>query len=270
MSDSFFMRFPLRRRLDAGLHLGGAGGLQVLQPGRLTARQIEAGAPADLFVSANQAWMDHLEADGPGPMAQINFNTATTGDAKGFAIVYDASTTHGGSGGPVLNLDGEVVAVNAADKSVTTAFGDTHKADVLNVIPAQTAGKIAFDAGLTDVAGHAAAGHEDCVPLIAVALEAQQGVRGQAVEHLVEQLVRTSRISDFILVSNARFFDSFRSWAASVAGRFPDATFDVLNDGVWENENRLGTVRDLLFAVEQVGLREPVLVTAAGSLSPCA
>ncbi len=29
-------------------------------------------------------------------------------------IVYDAETTHGGSGGPVLNLYGEVVAVNAA------------------------------------------------------------------------------------------------------------------------------------------------------------
>jgi len=30
------------------------------------------------------------------------------------AIVYDAETTHGGSGGPVLNLKGEVIAVNSA------------------------------------------------------------------------------------------------------------------------------------------------------------
>lgn len=36
------------------------------------------------------------------------------GQATGAAIVYDAETTHGGSGGPVLNLRGEVVAVNAA------------------------------------------------------------------------------------------------------------------------------------------------------------
>lgn len=30
------------------------------------------------------------------------------------AIVYDAETTHGGSGGPVLNMRGEVIAVNSA------------------------------------------------------------------------------------------------------------------------------------------------------------
>jgi S1-C subfamily serine protease len=30
------------------------------------------------------------------------------------AIVYDAETTHGGSGGPVLNAEGEVIAINSA------------------------------------------------------------------------------------------------------------------------------------------------------------
>ena len=36
------------------------------------------------------------------------------GRASDERIVYDAETTHGGSGGPVLNTNGEVVAVNAA------------------------------------------------------------------------------------------------------------------------------------------------------------
>ena len=36
------------------------------------------------------------------------------GKAGDVAIVYDAETTHGGSGGPVLNLKGEVIAVNTA------------------------------------------------------------------------------------------------------------------------------------------------------------
>ncbi len=36
------------------------------------------------------------------------------GQVTGEAIVYDAETTHGGSGGPVLNDKGQVVAVNSA------------------------------------------------------------------------------------------------------------------------------------------------------------
>ncbi|MEP3332516.1 trypsin-like peptidase domain-containing protein [Sedimentitalea sp.] len=36
------------------------------------------------------------------------------GQATDVTVVYDAETTHGGSGGPVLNASGEVVAVNTA------------------------------------------------------------------------------------------------------------------------------------------------------------
>ena len=36
------------------------------------------------------------------------------GQVTGEAIVYDAETTHGGSGGPVLGVDGKVVAINTA------------------------------------------------------------------------------------------------------------------------------------------------------------
>jgi S1-C subfamily serine protease len=36
------------------------------------------------------------------------------GQVTNAAVVYDAETTQGGSGGPVLDLTGEVVAVNAA------------------------------------------------------------------------------------------------------------------------------------------------------------
>jgi serine protease Do len=36
------------------------------------------------------------------------------GDVVGDKIVYDAPSAHGGSGGPVLNLRGEVIGVNFA------------------------------------------------------------------------------------------------------------------------------------------------------------
>lgn len=45
------------------------------------------------------------------------------------------------------------VKVDAGNRSITTASGATIKADVLNVIPAQKAGKVAFAAGLTNSSG---------------------------------------------------------------------------------------------------------------------
>jgi sulfide dehydrogenase [flavocytochrome c] flavoprotein subunit len=49
--------------------------------------------------------------------------------------------------------DNAVVSVDAGNMTVTTGFDDTIKADVLNVIPNQKAGKIAFAAGLTNDSG---------------------------------------------------------------------------------------------------------------------
>jgi len=49
-------------------------------------------------------------------------------------------------------MGGKVSRVDAGAMTVTTEFG-VEKGDVINVIPAQKAGKIAFDAGLTDATG---------------------------------------------------------------------------------------------------------------------
>ena len=49
--------------------------------------------------------------------------------------------------------DAAVVKVNPAGMAVETSFGDEIKADVINIIPPQAAGKIAKDSGLTNESG---------------------------------------------------------------------------------------------------------------------
>ena len=49
--------------------------------------------------------------------------------------------------------DGKVVRVDAKTLTVETELGTRHKADVLNIIPQQTAGRLAIDSGLTDASG---------------------------------------------------------------------------------------------------------------------
>jgi len=52
-----------------------------------------------------------------------------------------------------LSKDGKVVRVDANNLTVESEFGETHKADVLNVIPPQMAGAIAQIAGVTNESG---------------------------------------------------------------------------------------------------------------------
>ncbi len=51
------------------------------------------------------------------------------------------------------NRDGRVVRVDTREKVLETEFGTKHKVDVANVIPPQSAARIAIDAGLTNEGG---------------------------------------------------------------------------------------------------------------------
>jgi S1-C subfamily serine protease len=55
-------------------------------------------------------------------------------------VVYDADTTHGGSGGPVLDIDGNIIAINTA---IIPEYGGSNFG-----VPVEYARRLLADAGI--------------------------------------------------------------------------------------------------------------------------
>jgi glucose-1-phosphate thymidylyltransferase len=91
-------------------------------------------------------------------------------------------------------------------------------------------------------------------------------VGGKAVlDHLVENVGRVASIDELAVVTNDKFFGRFEDWARATS-RGPRPR--VLNDGTRSNEERLGAIGDLRWAVETLGWTCDLMVAAGDNLFP--
>ena len=79
--------------------------------------------------------------------------------------------------------------------------------------------------------------------------------------YLLDRVDEIAELDEVHLVSNARFADDFRSWAAERGGRL---RVQVWNDGTVSNDDRLGAIGDIRFTIEQAGLGDDDLFVVAG------
>ena len=77
---------------------------------------------------------------------------------------------------------------------------------------------------------------------------------------LIEDLDKTGKIDQYIVVSNHKFAPIFRKWAD---GR---SEITVIDDGTSTNETRLGAVRDIQLGISSCGIDDHLLVMAGENL----
>lgn len=82
-------------------------------------------------------------------------------------------------------------------------------------------------------------------------------------DHIMEKVAKVPEIDEVIIVSNAKFYDQFIAW--SKEARYAK-TITVLNDGTTSNEIRLGAIRDIQSAIDELAINEDIMVLAGDNL----
>ncbi|MBW2148183.1 MAG: nucleotidyltransferase family protein [Deltaproteobacteria bacterium] len=83
------------------------------------------------------------------------------------------------------------------------------------------------------------------------------------IEHIIAKLDPITYIQEIFVVTNDRFYPHFRKWEDGFQSRF---TIRVINDGTRSNEDRLGAIGDIHFAVQFAGLDDDLLVIGGDNL----
>lgn len=89
-------------------------------------------------------------------------------------------------------------------------------------------------------------------------------VKGKTILNwLLEDLEEKDEIDEYIVISNHKFIEHFQKWANEQSFV---KKLTVIDDGSTDNDHRLGAVRDIQFAIDELKLNEDVLVIAGDNL----
>lgn len=86
-------------------------------------------------------------------------------------------------------------------------------------------------------------------------------VQGKAIlDWLIDDIEKSGLIDEYVVISNHKFAEHFKSWAKE------REKITVVDDGTNSNETRLGAVKDIQFAIEELSLDDDMLVIAGDNL----
>ena len=90
-------------------------------------------------------------------------------------------------------------------------------------------------------------------------------IKGKPIlDWVVDDLSSGGRIDRYVVISNHKFLPHFEKWVERK--RSQGIPVEILDDGSTDNDNRLGAVKDIEFAIEKLGLSDDLLVLAGDNV----
>lgn len=87
-------------------------------------------------------------------------------------------------------------------------------------------------------------------------------IKGKTIlDWLIDDIDTLGKVDEYVVISNHKFAHHFNKWAA---GKTQKIT--VVDDGTSTNETRLGAVKDIQFAIAQLGLDDDMVVIAGDNV----
>ncbi len=83
------------------------------------------------------------------------------------------------------------------------------------------------------------------------------------INHIVEKLNSIEGLDELIIVTNDKFYETSLDWSKHYEWNFKVV---VLNDGTTSNDNRLGAIGDLQYAIRHAAIDDDTLVLASDNL----
>ena len=90
-------------------------------------------------------------------------------------------------------------------------------------------------------------------------------IKGKTIlDWMVDDLAGGGKISRYVVISNHKYLPHFEKWVA--LKRSQGFAMDLLDDGSTDNDNRLGAVKDIEFAISALNLSDDLLVLAGDNV----
>lgn len=92
-------------------------------------------------------------------------------------------------------------------------------------------------------------------------------VKGKPIlRYILEKVFEIKEIDEVFIISNDKFFNAFNEWVENFVQFNGKKKVTVLNDGTKSEQDRLGSIGDIYFAIKQAGIDDDLLVVNSDNL----